>query len=80
MRMSSWLRPGEPVCETCKGSGEKDGRTCVCGGFGSGPVPADAPLAAAGEPCRACGRPPTADDPVVVAGPVIVHRSCGGAR
>jgi hypothetical protein len=81
MRDSSWLRPGEPRCDTCRGSGENYGRTCEdCRGFGSAAPPADAPIAPVGTICRACGNPGTAADPVVTAGPVIVHRSHEGGR
>ena len=83
-RLSDWLRPGEPVCETCGGTGyqnRRSGEACRdCGGFGSGPVPDDAPLAPAGSVCQACGGPPTADDLIVTWGPVTVHRSHDGSR
>lgn len=78
-RDSSHLRPGEPRCEHCQGSG-KDPRApfnCpVCRGFGSAPPDLNSPLAAAGTICAACGNPGTGSDPVLLAaGDVRVHRS-----
>src|ERR1035441_788363 len=75
---SAWLRPGEKRCRGCRGTGRgKDGTlTCpACRGFGSAPPDPDAPEAASGTVCTACGRPASPDDPVLADGGGPVHRS-----
>lgn len=75
-RDSSWLEPHEERCEACGGTGgNADGTdSCpVCRGWGSKPPDPDAPPWWHGTPCRACGNPGTADDPVVSASQI--HRS-----
>jgi hypothetical protein len=72
---SDWLRPGEPRCELCRGTGRNDAGTdaCpACRGFGSAPPDPFAPRAAPGTICGACGRPGSPGDPVLddVGGPV----------
>jgi hypothetical protein len=75
---SAWLRPGEKRCRGCRGTGSGKGGTgtCpACRGWGSAPPDPDAPEAAPGTVCGACGRPASPDDPVLADGGGPVHRS-----
>jgi hypothetical protein len=75
---SDWLRPGEKRCEGCDGSGRNKAGTAqcpACRGWGSAPPDPDAPEAAPGTVCTACGRPASPDDPVLADGGGPVHRS-----
>jgi hypothetical protein len=80
---SDWLKPGEPRCEGCGGTGRNDAGNdaCpVCRGWGGAPADPDGPQAAPGTICRACGRPGTREDPVVQALGGEIHRSHALAR
>jgi hypothetical protein len=75
---SAWLRPGEQRCEGCGGSGRNETGTAqcpVCNGWGSAPPDPDAPEAAPGTICAACGRPDRPGDPVLADSAGPLHRS-----
>jgi hypothetical protein len=77
-RLSDWLRPGEPRCGLCGGTGESpDGTgTCAaCRGMGSAPPDPGDPEAAPGTICETCGRPGTEQDPVLAHPGGPGHRS-----
>jgi hypothetical protein len=77
-RPSSWLRPGDPLCQGCGGTGgnRAGNDACpACRGFGSAPPPLDSPCAPEGAICAACGRPGGGSDPVLAAAGSPVHRS-----
>lgn len=75
---SAHLRPGEKPCEGCGGSGRNKADTAqcqACRGWGAKPPDLNAPEAAPGTICPACGHPARPGDPVLAdkAGPI--HRS-----
>jgi hypothetical protein len=76
-RDSDWLKPGEPRCEGCGGTGRYGDATCpACRGWGSAPPDLYSPLAPAGTICQACGNPGAEGDPVLdVAGGRRIHSS-----
>lgn len=75
---SDWLRPGETPCEGCGGSGRNktDTAQCpACRGWGAKPPDLNAPEAAPGTICPACGRPAKPGDPVLADAAGPIHRS-----
>jgi hypothetical protein len=77
-RLSDWLRPGEPRCGLCRGTGESpDGTgTCpACRGFGSAPPDPGDPETPPGTICETCGHPGTDQDPVLAHPGGPGHRS-----
>jgi hypothetical protein len=77
-RLSDWLKPGQPRCEGCGGTGSNrtGSDSCpACRGFGSGPGDPAAPEAPDGTICEACGRPAGPGDPVLADAGGPVHRS-----
>lgn len=78
-RDSAHLRPGEPHCEGCGGSGRNaaGNDACpACHGFGSAPASPLSPLAGEDAVCGACGHKGTPGDPVLAAaGGYNIHLS-----
>jgi hypothetical protein len=73
---SDHLRPGQKRCPQCGGSGAGPAGACsYCRGWGSADPDPDAPLAAPGTICGACGHPGTDADPVLTEGGENFHRS-----
>ena len=73
---SDHLRPGQKRCPQCGGSGAGPTGACsYCRGWGSADPDPEAPLAAPGTICGACGHPGTAADPVLTEGGESFHRS-----
>jgi hypothetical protein len=76
-RLSSWVRPGDTLCETCRGTGsDPDGpyQCPECRGFGTGPGNPDGPEVPDGI-CTACGNPSRPNDPVIREPNALTHRS-----
>jgi hypothetical protein len=74
---SDHLRPGQKRCPQCGGSGgAPGGGACsYCRGWGSDDPDPNAPAAAPGTICGACGHPGTDADPVLTEGGESFHRS-----
>ena len=77
-RPSSWLKPGQPPCEACEGTGanQAGNDSCpACRGFGSAPADPAAPEASPGTICAACGNPGRPGDPVLADTGGPIHRT-----
>jgi hypothetical protein len=75
--LSSWVKPGDPLCQTCEGSGADPagpGQCPECRGFGHGPGNPDGPEVPGGI-CTACGAPSRPGDPVIQEPNGRTHRS-----
>lgn len=74
-RLSDWVRPGDPLCESCGGTGGLPGGQCAeCLGCGIGPGSPESPVVD-GAICSACGQSALPGDPVVQDGNDLTHRS-----
>lgn len=75
-RLSDHVRPGDPLCETCAGTGGPAGGQCPeCLGWGIGPGDPESPEAGPDAICSACGNPSRPGDPVLRDGNDLTHRS-----
>jgi hypothetical protein len=75
--LSSWVKPGDTLCDTCEGSGfdpAGPSQCPECRGFGTGPGNPDGPEVPAGI-CAACGNPSRPGDPVIREPNSLTHRS-----